>query len=107
MGTCVGAGLALWFAPRAGSELRERLADSGRSARKRASEQLQQASARVGDTVDELARKGRAIRDDVADAVAQGAREVERYATAAKTDGAAEIRKRSPDDRPPTTPESL
>jgi hypothetical protein len=33
-------------------------------------------------------RKGQAVRDDVAESVARGAREVERYATAAKTDRA-------------------
>jgi gas vesicle protein len=85
-GTVVGAGLMLWFAPRTGSEVRQRLTDSARSLGRRASEQYQQASTRAGEAVDELTRKGQGIRDDVAESVARGAHEVERYATAAKSD---------------------
>jgi gas vesicle protein len=62
-GTCVGAGLMLWLAPRMVIELRQRVTDS----------------------VDNLARKGQSIRDEVADRVAHGAHEVERFARAAKT----------------------
>jgi gas vesicle protein len=87
-GTFVGAGLAMWLAPRSASELRQRVTDSAMRLRKRASEQYQQASTRVGEAVDDLTRRGRDARDDVADAVARGAHEVERYATAANTDGA-------------------
>jgi gas vesicle protein len=83
-GTFVGAGLVMWLAPRMASEVRQRMADSGKDLRKRASDGYQQASARVGETVDELARTGQGVRDDVADTVARGARKVERYATAAK-----------------------
>ncbi len=84
-GTFVGAGLMMWFAPRARSEVRQRLADSAADLGKRASEQYEQASARVGEAVDELTRKGQGVRDDVADTVVRGARQVERYATAAKS----------------------
>ena len=42
----------------------------------------------VGDAVGAATRKGQAVRDDVAESVARGAHEVERYATAAKTDRA-------------------
>ena len=84
-GTFVGAGLAILLAPRLASELRERMTDSAKSLRKRAAEEYQHASTRVGETVDDLTRKGQAVRDDVADAVARGAQEVERYATAAKS----------------------
>jgi gas vesicle protein len=87
-GTFVGAGLAMWLAPRSASELRQRVTDSATRLRKRASEQYQQASTRVGKAVDDLTRQGRDARDDVAGAVARGAHEVERYATAAKTEGA-------------------
>jgi gas vesicle protein len=87
-GTVVGAGLAIWFAPLA-SEVRDRMTESARSLRKRASEQYQQASEGVGDAIDGLTRKGQDVRDDLADAVARGAHEVERYATAAKSDRAA------------------
>jgi gas vesicle protein len=92
-GTFVGAGLAIWFAPRLASELRERMADSARTLRQRAADQYEQASSRVGEVVDDLTRKGQGVRDDVADRVARGAhevargaREVERFATAAKSD---------------------
>jgi gas vesicle protein len=87
-GTIVGAGLAIWLAPGSASELRDRVTDSAIRLKKRASEQYQEASTRVGEAVDDLTRKGRDARDDVADRVARGAREVERYATAAKTDRA-------------------
>ena len=86
-GTVVGAGLAMWLAPRSASELRQRVTDSAMRLRKRASEQYQQASTCVGEAVDDLTRKGRDARGDVVDAVARGAHGVERYATAAKTDG--------------------
>jgi len=88
-GTVVGAGLAIWFAPLA-SELRDRMTESARSLRQRASEQYQQASEGVGDAIDGLTRKGQDVRDDLADAVARGAHEVERYATAAKSDRVAD-----------------
>ena len=84
-GTVVGAGLAIWLVPRA-SELRNRLTESLDDVRNRASDRFQQASARVGETVDEITRKGQGVRDDVAEAVARGAREVERYATVVQTE---------------------
>ncbi|HEY6210900.1 MAG TPA: YtxH domain-containing protein [Vicinamibacterales bacterium] len=76
-GTLVGAGLALLFAPRV-SALRNRLTESAKSLG-------QQASARVGETVDTLTHKAQDVRDDVAEVVVRGAREVERFATAAKS----------------------
>jgi gas vesicle protein len=87
-GTFVGAGLAMWLAPRAAAELRDRVTDSARAFRKRAAEQYRQAGSRVGEAVDELKEKGQGVRDDVADVVARGAHEVERYAVAAKSRGA-------------------
>ncbi len=97
-GACVGVGLALWLAPRAASELRGRAASSAKDLRARAvasakdlgdqvSGHLEQASVAVGDARDELLKRGRSVRDDVADAVANGAGEVERFAIAAKSDG--------------------
>lgn len=85
-GTFVGAGLALWLGSRSAAELRRRMTDSARNLGQRASDRYQQASARVGDAVDEITRKGQDARDHAADAVARGAHEVERYATAAKSD---------------------
>jgi gas vesicle protein len=84
-GTAVGAGLIMFFAPRAVSEVRERLTTSARSLGAHASNQYQQASARVADTVNEATRTGQQVRDEVAEAVARGAREVERFASASKT----------------------
>ena len=63
-GTFVGAGLAMWLAPRA-------------------SEKYQQASAHVGRKVADFTQMGRDVRDDIAGAVARGAHEV--------ADGALEV----------------
>jgi gas vesicle protein len=105
-GTFVGAGLAIWFAPRLAAELRERMAESARNLGERASHQYQQASARVGATVDDLARKGQGVRDDVAGVVARGAHEVargalevERYATVTGGDRASQSGKHPLGDR--------
>jgi gas vesicle protein len=84
-GTAVGAGLMLWLAPRAASELRQRVTDSAKDLRQRASGRYEDASARVSAAIGVLTRKGQGVRDDVAGAVARGAHEVERYATAAKS----------------------
>jgi len=54
-GAFVGAGLAIWLVRR------------------------------VGRAIDEVVRKGQHVRDEVADAVAHGAHEVERLATAARS----------------------
>ena len=89
-GTFVGAGLAIWLAPRVASELRERMTESASDIGLQASEQFEQARSRVGEVLGELTRKGQDVRDDVADAVARGAHEVERYAIAAKSDRVAE-----------------
>ena len=45
-----------------------------------------EASGRIGDAVDELARNGNRVRDDVAESVARGAHEVERFAVSVKSD---------------------
>lgn len=82
-GTCIGAGLAMWLAPRSAAEVRGKMTDAAKRFGQRASEQYQQAKVRVGDAVDQLSLKGENVRDEVAQAVARGAHEVERYATAA------------------------
>ena len=84
-GAFVGVGLALWLAPRGASALRERLTDSARSLGERASERLHEVNTRVGEAVDELARAGQGVRDEVVGVVARSAREVERFATASAT----------------------
>ena len=85
-GAFVGAGLALWLAPRAAAELGERMTDSASNLGARASERFQRVNARVGEAVDELTRAGHGVRDEVAGVVARGAREVERFATASQTE---------------------
>ena len=85
-GTVVGAGLAAWLAPRAAAEIRDRMTDSARRLGERASERYRDASDHVSSVAVDLARKGNGLRDDVADKVARGAHEVERIATAAKSD---------------------
>ena len=72
-GTVVGAGLTLWLAPRSASELRDRATKTARALGKRASEGYDEASGRVGNAVDELARKSNRVRDDVAESVVRGA----------------------------------
>jgi gas vesicle protein len=106
-GTFVGASLAMWLTPRSASELRERMTDSARSLGRRASEQYQQASTRLGEAVDGLTRKGEGVRNDVAEAVARGAHEVERYATAAKSDGVPRPGKQATADRSASGPQPL
>jgi gas vesicle protein len=91
-GTCVGAGLMMWLAPRMASELGQR---------------YRQASTRVGDAVDALTRNGEDVRDEIADAVGRGAREVQRYATAAKTARVTEARKHSAADHSASKTPSL
>jgi gas vesicle protein len=85
MGTVVGAGVTMWLAPRVAAEVRDRMSDSARALRERASEHVQQAGSRVGEAVDELTRAGQGAREQVADAVARGAHQVERFATAVRS----------------------
>src|SRR6187402_2711562 len=81
-GACVGAGLAIWLAPRLASALRQRVFDSARNRGRRAAEQYQHFGTYVGKAVDELVRRAQGGRDDVADAVAREAHDVEGFATA-------------------------
>ena len=84
-GSVVGVGLGMLFAPRAVLDLRRRAAGSAKDLGRAASDRYHQASARVGDAVDEITRKGQELRDDLSDAVVRGAKGVERFATNAKT----------------------
>ena len=106
-GTCIGAGLAMVFAPRSGSDLRQQMADSAKNLGERASEQYQQVSTRVGEAVDALTRRGQDVRDDVAETVAQSARDVEQFANSAKSTRPTETRKHSAADRSPSKSQSL
>jgi gas vesicle protein len=84
-GTVVGAGLALWFAPRLAAELRERVTDSAKQLGQRVSDRYEQVSTRIANVASEVTRQGQDARDSVADAIAGGAHEVERFAKATKT----------------------
>ncbi len=84
-GTIVG-GLAMWLVPRLAAECQERVTDSARNLGQQASATYQQTSARVVEAVDDLTRRGQDVRDEVAETVARGARKVERFATAAKSE---------------------
>ncbi len=102
-GTVVGASLAMWLVPRATSELRERVTASARSLGNLVGQQHQRATASVATIAEDLTRKAQGVRDNIAEAVAHRAHEVEDYATAVQTDRVAGARKRSSTDRPAPT----
>ena len=92
LGTVVGAGLALLLAPRAAAEIKERAVGSAKNLGGAVSERYRDAKVRAAGAADELARKGRWVRESVSEAVVRGAQvvergaqEVERHATDAKT----------------------
>jgi gas vesicle protein len=98
-GTVVGAGLAMWLAPRAASELRERVTDSARSLGNLVGQQHQRATASVATMAEDLTRRAEGVRDNIAEAVAHRAHEVEDYATAAQSDRVAGARRRPSNGR--------
>jgi hypothetical protein len=75
----------LWLAPRVAAELRQRVSTSAKRLRNEASDQYEYASDRVGKAVDEVTRRAESLQNTAAESVAQGAREVERVAVAAKS----------------------
>ena len=83
-GTVLGAAAMLLLAPRAAGEARQRITDSAKDFAERTSDQYGQVSGRLGSALEDLTAKGKGVRDGVAVAVARGAHEVERVATAAK-----------------------
>src|SRR5512135_495771 len=62
-GGVIGAGLGMFFAPRAARELRARLSGSAKSLGKAASERYDQVSARVGAVAQDYTTRGQALRD--------------------------------------------
>ena len=84
-GTFIGAGLMMWIAPRAVAEARRAVTDSANMFRDEVAGQYTKVSRRAVAAVDDLAAKGLGARADAADAVARGAREVERIAVAVRT----------------------
>jgi gas vesicle protein len=97
-GTVVGAGLAMWLAPRAASELRERVTDSARSLGNLVGQQPQRAATSVATIAEDLTRRAQGVRDNIAETVAHHAHEVEAYAKAAQSDRVSGARKRSSGD---------
>jgi gas vesicle protein len=83
-GGVIGAGLAIAFAPRI-AELRRRVMVSATDLSQSASQRYQDVSTRVAGVVDEVTARGQTVRDDVADAVSRGARQVEQIAMASKS----------------------
>ena len=65
MGVCVGAGVVLWLAPRMTAEIRGRAAESLDGLAETASSAYRQTAARVGETVENINRKTRDIRNAV------------------------------------------
>lgn len=84
-GTAVAAGVLLWLSPRTRAELGGRISDSVTALGTHASDAYKNVDTQVSDAFGDLARKGQQVRDDVADAVARGAQEVQRMAVVAKT----------------------
>ena len=87
-GGAIGTALAILFAPRA-NELRRHAAAAAADLTNAAAHGYQQVTERIAGVADGLTAKGQAVRDDVADAVGRGAREVEHFAMASKTASAA------------------
>ncbi len=79
-GTCVGAGLMLWLAPRAAAELRNRAKGAAKALRTTATGQVDDATASLSAIAAEFTTRGHALKDGVADSVARGAHEVAREA---------------------------
>ena len=84
-GGVIGAGLVIAFAPRLASDLRKRVKAAATDLSDAASDGYQEVGARITGVVDGVTARGQEIRDDVADAVGRGAREVEQFAMASKT----------------------
>lgn len=92
MGGLVGAGLAMWLAPRAVAEIKARAVDSAKTFGDAVSQRYRDARFRVTDAVGGLTRQGQELRDGACDTVVRaakdvesGAQDVQQYATEAKT----------------------
>ena len=91
-GTAIGAGVALWLAPRMAAEIGQRVTDTARDLTGRASEQYEQVKQSAAETLADVTAKGRVVRDGIADAVARGAREVERAASDTRTNSSTDAK---------------
>jgi gas vesicle protein len=84
-GGAIGAALAIAFAPKLAAELRQRATATADTLGDAASKHYQDARSRIADAVGEVTTRGQAVRDDLADVVGRGAREIEQFAMASKT----------------------
>jgi gas vesicle protein len=92
VGGAIGAGLAIWLAPRAAAEIKALALDSARNLGNAASARYRDARSRVTGAVDGLTREGQGLRDDMCDTVIRtaqsvesGAQGVQQFAAGAKT----------------------
>jgi gas vesicle protein len=83
-GSAVGAAVAIACAPRV-ADLRRRVSATADDFSDAAVRRYEAVTARVADAVTDATAKGQAVRDDVAEAVAGAARQVEQFAVARKT----------------------
>ena len=83
-GSAIGAALAMVCAPRV-ADLRRRVSATVDDFSDAAVQRYDDVTARVAEVVANVTVQGQAVRDDVAEAVAGGARHVEQFAMAAKT----------------------
>ena len=89
-GAALGAGVAMYFAPKLRAEIRKRVVASAKNLGDTASEYCEDVNIRVNDAVEDVAARGQKARDAAADVVARGAqgvargaREIQRFAEAA------------------------
>ena len=84
VGGIAGAGAAILFAPRLAAQLRQRVVDSATEMGDAATRRYREVSAHGSEPMAGFTASAEAVRDDVADAVSQGAREVEQFARGSK-----------------------
>jgi gas vesicle protein len=85
-GGVLGAALAIALAPKLAAELRGRALDVAGDLSDAAATRYRDATTAVRTAVDDATARGQAVRDDLADVVVRGARNVEQFAAAAKSD---------------------
>ena len=79
------SGVGVRFRATCRRDLRRSVAGTARNLGAAASDRYQDANARVGDAVEQLANKARAVRDDAADEVVSGAHDIARFAASTKS----------------------
>jgi len=88
-GALIGTAAGVLFAPEINAALRSmrrRWRDAAAGARDAAAEKYREATTRVGDAVDDLQQKGRAVYGNALTAVVQGAEVVKERATEARSE---------------------